>query len=388
MENAGAIIVKFIGSEVCGSTLSLPCNSPITDKDLAEMYSIAKKHDIAHILSSALINNGLLTASAMENVYREQVYSTLYRYENQCYAFDKVCDVLEKEKIKYIPLKGAVIKEIYPQPWMRTGCDIDILVHEEDVENAAKIIVESLGYKCSGKGKHDVQILSTENIYVELHFSLLEEDASPAISKVLDKAWDYAKPYEDCKSRYELDDAMFYFYHIAHMAKHFTGGGCGIRPFLDLWLIEKSKNYDTAETAALLKKAKLTDFAKAVRKLSRVWFSGEEHDRVTKIMEEFIFSGGCFGSKETIMLSEQQKAGGRIKHILSRIFIPYDDLKGQYPIIKKYKFLTPICEICRIFTLIFGKRKNFRKNYIGKLKSVPNEYLDDIDYLFKKTGLK
>lgn len=388
MENAGATIVKLIGSEVCGSTLSLSCNSPITDKDLAEMYSVAKTHDIAHILSSALMNNGLLAGSAMENAYREQVYSTLYRYENQCYVFGKVCDVLEKEKIKYVPLKGAVIKEIYPQPWMRTGCDIDILVHEEDVENAAKIIAETLGYKCSEKGKHDVQILSTENIYVELHFSLLEEDASPAMAKVLDKAWDYVIPCEKGSCRYVFNDAMFYFYHIAHMAKHFAGGGCGIRPFLDLWLIEKNKNYDTAETASLLKKAKLTDFAKVARKLSRVWFSGEEHDRVTKIMEEFIFSGGCFGSKETIMLSEQQKAGGRVKHILSRIFIPYEDLKGQYPIIKKYKLLTPICEICRIFTLIFGKRKNFRKNYIGKLKSVPYEHLDDIDYLFKKTGLK
>ena len=388
MKNAGATIVKLIGSEVCGSTLSLSCNSPITDKDLAEMYSIAKKHDIAHILSSALINNGLLTASAMENVYREQVYSTLYRYENQCYAFDKVCDVLEKEKIKYIPLKGAVIKEIYPQPWMRTGCDIDILVHEEDVQKAADAIADSLGYAKKGMGKHDIQILSTENIYVELHFTLLEEDASPAMAKVLAKAWDYATPCEDGVYRHEFSDAMFYFYHLAHMAKHFTGGGCGIRPFLDLWLMENNKNYGAAETTALLKKAKLTDFAKSASKLSRVWFSNEEHDKVTKIMEEFIFSGGSFGSTETIMLSEQQKAGGRIKHILSRIFIPYDDLKGQYPIIKKYKFLTPICEICRIFTLIFGKRKNFRKNYIGKLKSVPDEHLEDIDYLFKKTGLK
>lgn len=386
MDKISEIMIQLIRNEVCGGTLSL--NSPITDSDIAQMFSIAKAHNLAHILGSALLNNRLLVGSKLENVYREQVYATVYRYENQNYVFEKVCDVLESKKIPYIPLKGSVIKELYPQPWMRTGCDIDILVHEADVQNAADLITEELGYEQKGIGKHDIQIFSTENIYVELHFSLLEEDASPAMAKVLNKAWKYAKPCEEGKSRYEFDDAMFCFYHIAHMAKHFAGGGCGIRPFLDLWLMANNKNYDTAETEALLKKAGLTDFEKISRKLSDVWFSGEEHDRVTKIMEDFIFSGGCFGSEKTIMLSEQQKAGGRFKHILSRIFIPYDDLKGQYPIIKKYKFLTPICEICRIFSLVFGKRKNFRKNYIDKLMDVSDKHLDDIDYLFDRIGLK
>ncbi len=387
MENLGETLIELIRSEVCGGTLSLRSDSPITDSNLAEMYSVAKNHDVAHILGSALINNGLIAGSSMENVYREQIYYTAFKYENLRYALEKVCGVLENAKIPYIPLKGAVIKDFYPQPWMRTGCDIDILVHEEDAENAANIITESLGYEYKSRGKHDIQILSTENIYVELHFSLLEEDASLAMAKVLAKAWEHAKPAENGSYKYEHDDAMFYFYHIAHMAKHFLGGGCGIRPFLDLWLMEKSKDYDTAETNALLKKAKLTDFAKIAKKLSRVWFSGEEHDRTTRIMEEFIISGGCFGSKETKMLSEQQKAGGRVKHILSRIFVPYDDLKGQYPIIKKYKFLTPICEICRIFSLLFGKKRKFRKNYVDKLNGVSEKNIDDISFLFESVGL-
>ncbi len=384
MENISKLMIQLIGNEVCGSTLSL-C-SPISDSDIARMFLVANTHSVAHILGSALLNNDLLTGDKPKNFYREQVYATIYRYENQNYVLEKVCNVLEAEKIPYIPLKGSVIKELYPQPWMRLGCDIDILVREEDVQNAADAIIKELGYEQKSIGKHDIQILSTENIYVELHFSLLEEDVSPAMSKVLNKAWKHAKLCEKAKSRYEFDDAMFYFYHIAHMAKHFLGGGCGIRPFLDLWLMENSKKYDTPETAALLKKSGLTDFAKATRKLSRVWFSGEEHDKVTKIMEEFIFSGGCFGSKETKMLSEQQKAGGKLKHIFSRIFVPYDDLKGQYPIIKKYKFLTPICEICRIFLLLFGTKKKFRKNYVETLNNVSDERIDEINFLFESVG--
>ena len=385
MEHLGETLIQLIGSEVCGSTLSLRSDVSISDEFLFELYRIAKAHDVVHIAGSALINNGLLDGSVAENLYRENVYYTAFRYENLQFVLEKVSKVLENAKIPYIPLKGAVIKNLYPQPWMRTGCDIDILVHEEDVDNAAKIITESLGYKHAGKGKHDIQILSTENIYVELHFSLLEEDASPAMAKVLNKVWDHAKPAGG-GYRYELDDAMFYFYHIAHMATHFMNDGFGIKYIPDLWLMEQNKNYDTSEIKSLLKKGNLMNFAEIVRKLSRVWFSDEEHNRVTKLMEEFILIGGSFGSKETKMLSEQQKSGGRIKYILSRVFVPYDYLKNQYPIIKKYKFLTPICEICRLFSLAFGKKRNFRKNYLNNLNNVSNEY-DDINFLFESVGL-
>lgn len=378
-------MIQLIGSEVCGSTLSL--RSPIANEDFTKIYSLAQMHDMAHIASSALLNMGLLADNPLEYVYREKVYSTLYRYESQCYVLEKVSNVLENEKIPYIPLKGAVIKELYPQQWMRTGCDIDILVHEEDVQRATDSVTKLLGYEEKGRGKHDVQILSTENIYVELHFSLLEDDASYSMSKVLNTAWEHAAPVENGSFRYEFDNAMFYFYHIAHMAKHFIRGGCGIKPFLDLWFMKKHKDYGTQETQQLLKKGNLTDFAKAAEKLSEVWFSGEEHNRVTRLMEEFIFNGGCFGSRETRMLSEQQKSGGRKKYLLSRIFVPYDELKGQYPIIKKHKILTPICEICRIFSLLLGKKRNFRKNYLGKLDDFSEKHIDDISFLFESVGL-
>ena len=387
MDRVSQAVIELIGNEVCGCKRSLPERDEFTNDFAIELYNKAQAHDIAHIVGLAVVNNNLAQGVPSAGVFRDKIYSTCFRYENMEYVIESVSRVLEDIGVPYIPLKGAVLKKLYPQPWMRTGCDIDILVSEKNLEKAANAIADTLGYTVKGKGKHDISILSTHGIYVELHFSLLEEDASPEMAKVLSKAWDHAKPVGD-GFRYELDDAMFYFYHIAHMAKHFIKGGCGIRPFLDLWLMEKSKNYDTQETKALLKKGKLTDFAAAARKLSVVWFSGEEHSKVTLLMQDFIADGGNFGSKETIMLSAQQKAGGRIKHILSRIFIPYDDLKGQYPIIKKYRFLTPLCEICRIFTLLFGKRKKFRKDYIERLTGVSDEHLDKIDYLFEKVGFK
>ena len=388
MENTGEMLIRLIGNEVCESTLHFPQASPFSDDFLFELYNLSKKHDVSHIVGSALINNGLLKGRSAENIFRDETLLTAFRYETQRFVLDKVCGVLEKEKIPYIPLKGAVLSGLYPQPWMRTGCDIDILVHEHEAEKAAKAIAESLEYKITGKGKHDFQILSDENIFVELHFSLIEEEYSAAMAKVLERVWDYAKPAEAEKYKYELNGSMFYFYHIAHMAKHFTGGGCGIRPFLDLRLMEQSGKYNTAETKALLKKGRLTEFAQTAKKLCEVWFAEKEHDEVTAVMQEYIISGGCFGSAQTRMLSNQQRSGGRLKYVFSRIFVPYDDLKGQYPLIKKYRFLTPVCEFCRLFSLLFGKKKNFRKAYIGSIKNASEEQINDISLLFERVGLR
>ncbi len=385
--NVNETIIQFISNEVFGKKILPRYKDSYSDEFYNEMFKVAIAHDVAHIVGTALINNGLERKSFACEQYRGCIYATMFRYENLTYVTDKVCNVLEEEKIPYILLKGAVIRKLYPDNWMRTGCDIDILVHKEDSERALKEIICKLGYEEKCRSEHDISILSTENIYVELHYTLLEESFEPHIAQVLNTVWQHARPVEKGKYLYELDDAMFYFYHIAHMAKHFKQGGCGLRPFIDFKLIEGSKNCCSNEAKTLLKQGGLSDFEKAVKELSAVWFSGESHTKLSRIMGDYILSGGTFGSPSTILLSNQHKTGGRKKYVLSRIFIPYDDLKKQYPIIKRYKFLTLFCEICRLFSLIFGKKRKFRKYFIEEVYDKSTEGFDSIDYLFESVGL-
>ena len=68
-------------------------------------------------------------------------------------------------------------------------------------------------------------------------------------------------------------DKMFYFYHVAHMAKHFEIGGCGVRPFLDSYLLLYYAQYRTESCCQLLRKGGLLTFAKAVK----IWRVGGEN---------------------------------------------------------------------------------------------------------------
>ncbi len=386
MERANEILIQLIGNEVCGRQVELPPDLMSDEQLVIDLFVKAKEHDVAHIVASNLNKNKLLSGSAAQ-AYTTQLYSTVFRSEKLNNVFENVCKTLDEGRIPYIPLKGTVLRNLYPETWMRSSVDADILVHENQLSAAAELIQDRLGYRQSNQSDHDITLTPDGSSLIELHFRLIEEDHKLASSKILNNVWDYAKPVSTNGFRYELSAPFFYFYHISHMAKHIVQGGCGIRPFLDLWLMNHHCDYTDEETRNLLRKGSMLKFAESAEQLSEVWFSGTEHTELTRVLQDYIAKGGIFGTDETKMLSNQQHHGGKRKHILRRIFVSHRDLAYTYPIIKKYRFLTPLCEICRLFSLMFGKKRKFRKTYLADLDGVSAEYADEIKFLFESVGL-
>ncbi len=384
MKHITEIMMQLIGSEVCGTKLSLSNDAALTDKELVTLHLMSRKHGVAHLTASALLNNGCFENGYQRELLLNEIYTAVYAQEKMSVAFDEVCSALEKKRIPYIPLKGAVIRRLYPQPWMRTSCDVDILVREEMLKVAIDAITGIEGYTREGESNHDVVIKSPEGIVIELHYKLLGNKKLPFNIKALSEVWKTAHLAENSEYKYELADDIFYYYHILHMAKHFRIGGCGIRPFLDLWLLDDKHNSNSADIDRLLKKGGLADFAANARKLSRVWFSGEEHSEITLQMQDFIIEGGMFGSQKTRMASNNQR--GKFRYILSRVFVPFKYLKRDYPTLNKYPFLAPWYFIVRLVALMFGKKKAFRNEYMEKLNEVSNS--DNYSLLFEKLGLK
>ena len=57
------------------------------------------------------------------------------------------------------------------------------------------------------------------------------------------------------------------------MAKHFVStGGCGIRPFLDIWVLNHKIDFNREKREKLLSDGGLDVFAKQAELLSEVWF--------------------------------------------------------------------------------------------------------------------
>ena len=333
------------------------CPTEVSEESLSAVVALARTHDVAHLLAEPLSALSLKKRDTAwgEAVYRAQM-AAIYRQEQLAYTAEVLFSALEEAAVPYIPLKGAILRTLYPEEWMRTSCDIDVLVHEEDLGRAAKVLTESRGFIVEGQGSHDLSLFHENGVHVELHYTLREDHLSPAGARVLDTVWAHSTPDGEDSCRRVLSDAFFYCYHVAHMAKHVELGGCGIRPILDLWLLDGVENADSSGREALLSEAGLTSFARAARALSRVWLDGEAHDDVTARLERFILTGGVYGTLENQIKATRKGQGGKLSFALGKIFLPYDRLKHQYPVIKRPRWLTPFFEVVRWLRILFGGR--------------------------------
>ncbi len=338
---------------------------PLTDSEkalfseemLPDIFALAKSHEIAHLLAMGLNQNPVLREeTAKAYMIEGEMIRTMFWYEQDNLKYTRLCHILEEAEIPFLPLKGMVLRQWYPKPWMRTCGDIDILLHKEDLERAVQLLTTQYGYTFSSEGTHDIVLKMEGNLYVELHYLLVEDGIVNSAELVLRDVWNHATLSKDKKYQYEMSDAMFYFYHIAHMAKHFYAGGCGIRSFADIWVLNHMIDFDASKRDALLRQGDLLRFSQVVYLLSQVWFGSETHTPLTRQVEYYILRGGVYGSAENRITVQQQKTGGRLKYTLSRVFLPYHVIKHRYPILKKHRWLTPVMQMRRWVDAIFTGR--------------------------------
>ncbi len=383
MNRIADMITALVKSAVTQTEFDKEAFAPITDADIEALLSLSSRHSLAHIIGFALKNNNLLTESDASEKFEKKMFTAVLAHEKMQWEYDRICNTLEENGIAYMPLKGAVIRKYYPEPWMRNSCDIDILVHEKDIENAVNVLHSKLDYTVGEKAYHDVSLFSENHVHLELHFNILENTEN--IDKALLRVWDYSIPSDNRNQKFAYFQTNEYllFHNIAHMTYHFLNGGCGIRPFVDIYLMISELEYDDSVVRELCKECGIETFYNRILDLIAVWFSGKSHNRTTEMMEKYIFQGGVFGTLGNSVAVGQATKGGRLKYILHRVFMPYDELIHLYPNLAKGKWLLPFYEICRWFRLVFmggigrsvaeiktSQRLDSRKaNYISDLLS-------------------
>ena len=128
-------------------------------------------------------------------------------------------------------------------------------------------------------------------------------------------------------------------------------------------------------------------FAERARTLSSIWFDKLEYDEVSERLEDFIISGGVYGSAQNRVTLNQKQKGGKIGYVFSRVFIPFTKLKGYYPILEKHRWLTPIMQIRRWFMLFKPDVAKLAKSELLANKNVDSKVVEETDRLLKDIGL-
>ncbi len=359
MENKKAVI-KVLYAALTGEKQQLD-----SAYDLQVLVDIANKHKIVSMIYYGALNCGIADGDPLMQQLFMGTCRNIATSQQQTFCLNEILKSFDKNGVEYMPLKGTLLKDIYPKSEMRTMGDADILIKPEQYD-IIKPIMEELGYKEKIESDHEL-IWQKPGSYIELHKRLI-----PSYNKdyytYFGDGWRLAKVKKG--TRYEMTDEDQMIYLFTHYAKHYRDAGIGIKHIVDLWVYRKNKpKLDEEYIKTELSKLQLYDFYVNTIRTLAVWFDGEEPDEVTDFITRIIFNSGVYGTKEAHILSEAVKltkshgsAKAVKKHkLINLIFLPYSGMCEKYPILKKLPFLLPIMWVVRIFTAVLFKRDTIKQ---------------------------
>lgn len=376
------ILIKILRSELTETELDDSVKEQLTPDVVSALYSLADHHDLAHIIYSSLYKCGLKNDDAVYSKFNQKAIMSVYRNEQIKYAFAQICDTLDQAYIPYIPLKGSVIRPYYPQESMRMSCDIDILVKEENLEETIDTLVRK-GFKRGDKNYHDVSLFSEAGVHLELHFNIQEN--IDKLDAVLKDAWQYARLTEG--SRYKFTDEFFVFHMFAHMSYHFLSGGCGIKPLMDIWIMEHKMGITYESAKELLEKAGIFQFATEISNIAEICFSGKPKDEFSDTILSYILSGGVYGTSQNKIAVKKSELKSTLLYALQRLFMPYKSMVILYPILHKLPFLLPFCWIARWCKMLFGGKAKHTIRELKTANDVSDGRINTITLMRERLGL-
>ncbi len=376
------ILIDILFSALNETKLEVSIKEKITSDVLKRLYDLARKQDLSHILSSAVYHNGIAVEPEVQVRLQRKEYMAVCRCEKMKRTFTQICEIFDDAAIPYIPLKGSVLRSYYPIDSMRTSCDIDFLVHEEDLASAIGAL-EQKGYSCAGRHYHDVSLYSPNKIHLELHFNIQENRDN--LDAVLKDAWKHVVLEEG--NRYKFTDEFFTFHMFAHMAYHFLSGGCGIRSLMDIWVMKHNMGLSYVCAQHLLEKAGILQFAMEMSDLAERCFTNNNRDAFSDMVLAYIFKGGVYGSTSNCMAVKKAKANSTFLYVLRRLFLPYRAMVSLFPILNKAPFLLPFCWIARWLSKLIGGRTKKAIREMTYVNNLSDSKIEEIKSMYSRLGL-
>ncbi len=352
---------------------------PLSEENCRDLAAFGQRQSILPLLMRGMKRQGVPPAWLEAQKQNESL--CLYNYVLQKDALEKIGTALGHAEIPWLPLKGAVIRDLYPEPWMRTSSDVDVLVHEEDLDRAVAVLEAETSFRAKARDYHDVSLYS-EQVLLELHFSILENMQS--IDPLLSRVWNYTAPAGEGFRRAMTPEYQI-FHILAHMSYHLLHGGLGVRPFLDLWLLERRTEFDREKLRELCRDSGLLPFYETGLRMTEVWLENAPHTEQTAALERCCLEGGVFDSgRLTGAVRQREKRG--LRYLLSRLFVSRSVLEEMYPGLKKRPWLLPFFQIRRWFRLFDPEKRRNAMGDIAAVRTVRSEDIAAYDRLLSDLG--
>lgn len=375
--------LALIKAAITGDSCTLPEGFQI--EQVADMI---RRHKVIGLVYEGAIKCGIdKQCTTMQELFQFYYRDTII-HERQMHLLKKLEAAFQENGIDYLPLKGTILKPLYPQPAARVMGDADILIREEQYDKI-KPIMEQLGFQEGAITGHELH-WNHPQFHVELHKMLMSQ-RNLDFKRYYGNGWSKAILYNNYRYTYREED--HYIFLFVHYAKHYRAGGIGLRQLVDLWVYQRAypnmdKNYIYQE----LSKLNLSEFFDNTQKMLCAWFEDGIWDDKVTFMSNYICSGGSWASHENYQLAEQLKTehlvGSRqkakVRQLLRAIFPPVKAISHRYPILKKAPYLLPIFWPVRWITALLFRQRNIKavqENMKDRSSEKVDAYLQDLQYV-------
>ncbi len=353
--------------------------------DIAQVIAEAKAQAVFTCIYPVLQNDlkKLLSPEKFTQIENEFI-SCVANNMRVSFEHNELNEVMQKNNIRYVILKGCSSSAYYKEEELRTMGDVDFLVKEEDVVKAIRVLEQN------GFEKDQYEFTTNQSAYKrppnsiwEIHKSVTgipNNDVGKLIEKMFSDIFETSSLYEKDGLKYFVPSS---FHHglilLLHKASHMTAGGLGLRQLCD-WAVFVSV-FNDSEFCDIFEN-KLNDiglwkFAQIMTLLcekylyepKKLWAAdcGVKDDELEDILND-ILSGGNFGQKDKNRYREikyiTDRKEGKVgnKNLLSQFFESLNyKVYADYSFISKYKIFLPIGWVLEAFSylllIIKGERK-------------------------------
>ena len=364
------------------------------DFDWDNAVKLAKRYQVMPLFYYGTINSVITVPNEINAVLEMNTFQSVAIDNRQSYELARVYEGFEKNGIEYMPLKGSILKSIYPKSEMRPMSDADILIKTNQYEKI-KSVMTDLGFYEIKESDHELVWNKKGSLHLELHKYLIPSNNEDYYSYYGD-GWKFAERVEG-SYRYKFSDENLLIYIFTHFAKHYRNGEIILRNIIDLYLILKNnpeiKNclYVYGE----LKKLKIYQFYTNIVSLIDVWFNGAQADTVTDFITDKIFNVLSVDKKDNFYLStavqEMQKSNSAKKAKRKKMwqaFLPkYTDMCIKYRFLRKFPVLLPVMWFVRLADAAIFKHKDV-SNRVRKLNELNSDELNAYQAELELVGLK
>ncbi len=357
----GEYAVRLVGLALFGRNCVLP-----PDVDYSALFDFSFRHSIANVVYVALTKLGADVPPEQLRKFRREHSIGIYREAVQTEEEHEIARAFERAGIDFMPLKGCVLKALYPSPDLRSMCDIDILVDNSKLSLINELLC-GMGYTCVREGELFGDYEKKPFMRVEIHGRLFDNGAQ-LYDDYFGTDFRRTRTADGWVHRREFSDDDMYVFLMAHLAKHYFLFGTGIRSIADIKIFLDAKrstlNFDYVRGE--MKKIELDEFACEMEALSECWFGEGEKRDMSESISDYLFISGVYGNKDNaytkeLVQSSKGKGGLRakkIRFIFRYIFPRRSFMAANYPRVAKAPALLPYYWLRRIHSAVFkGGRK-------------------------------